>query len=60
MTVPPCSVAIVCGAVASAPVTSAITMVSPSGSASLDVTVESNGTPSNKVNVSSDAIGGAL
>ena len=60
MTEPPCSVVMVCGVVASAPVSSAIAMVSPSGSESLPVTLEVNGIPSNRVNVSSDAIGDAL
>ena len=59
-TVPPCSVVKVCATVAACPVGVAIVIGSPSGSESLPVTLENNGTSVKSVNESSEAIGIAL
>ena len=59
-TVPPAVVGIICTAVATSPLASAIAITSPSGSVSLLITLLFNGVSTNDENSSSVATGGAL
>ena len=59
-TVPPAVVGIICTAVATSPLASAMAITSPSGSVSLLITLLFNGVSTNDENSSSVATGGAL